>query len=277
VDIPSLRDELKESCNTMHVLLHFTRKRCPTLADGLAAHVMQRIVSSASRRAQRVLMSTPALEMCVRVMPVLSDKSSILNAEALFMLLAALPNCSRVTELKRLFSSRENGHSFNRLCHHTLGYRGPTIILVKDHLGRVAGLYSSAQWRDTVSFQGTDESILFTLAPRFSCLRADKSRQSNGGNYLYLNSRITPQKGKRWPCGCIGGGGEPAKLTLYIDGELEHVKWTADQKCNTYVGAADVWAPPKSKISLCEVWGCGGASAQEVSLWLCARRVPSCT
>jgi hypothetical protein len=106
--------------------------------------------------------------------------------------------------------------------------------------------------------------MLFTLAPRFSCLQVDKSKQNNGGNYLYMNSRITAQRSKRWPCGCIGGGGEPAKLSLYIDGELEHVKWAADQKCKTYTGDPDVWAPPKGKVQVCEVWGCGGASADQV-------------
>jgi hypothetical protein len=137
-----VREDLKVSCNNMQVLMHFCRTRCPALSDGLSAHVLQRIVESASRRAQKSLMSTSALETCVSIMPVLSDKSHVLTAEALFMLITALPDHLWRTEFKRLFSSREDGHSFNRLCHHTLGYRGPTILLVKDSQGRVAGLYN---------------------------------------------------------------------------------------------------------------------------------------
>jgi hypothetical protein len=32
----------------------------------------------------------------------------------------------------RLYTSEENGLSFNRICHHILGYRGPTVLLARD-------------------------------------------------------------------------------------------------------------------------------------------------
>ena len=43
--------------------------------------------------------------------------------------------------------------SFNRLCHHVVGYRGPTLLLFRDRLGRVAGLLSRTDWRDVPTFQ----------------------------------------------------------------------------------------------------------------------------
>ena len=55
--------------------------------------------------------------------------------------------CARSRVLALVFGS------FNRLCHHVVGYRGPTLLLFRDRLGRVAGLLSRTDWRDVPTFQ----------------------------------------------------------------------------------------------------------------------------
>ena len=61
----------------------------------------------------------------------------------------------------RLYTSEENGMSFNRICHHVLGFGGPTVILLRDCEGHVFGFYTSGRWKESNSFYGSSECFLF--------------------------------------------------------------------------------------------------------------------
>jgi len=115
-DVAKKREELKTPGNTISLLTQYSTSRIPGVADGLAAHLLLSLADKASSKVERSIICTPGLELCVSVLPSLSAKSEIIGADSLFLLLASLPSpeAPRV-DLKRLFSSRENGHSFNRL------------------------------------------------------------------------------------------------------------------------------------------------------------------
>lgn len=54
--------------------------------------------------------------------------------------------------------------SFNRVCHHILGYRGPTAIVVRDTAGFVFGFYTAEAWKESNGYYGSSECFLFRCA-----------------------------------------------------------------------------------------------------------------
>jgi hypothetical protein len=50
-------------------------------------------------------------------------------------------------------------------------------------------------------------------------------------------------------------------LKLWIDNDLETVTWSGGS-CSTYPGKVEDWMPPQGDVSVCEVWGCGGETAE---------------
>mmetsp|Transcript_34280 Transcript_34280/g.53473 ORF Transcript_34280/g.53473 Transcript_34280/m.53473 type:complete len:121 (-) Transcript_34280:234-596(-) len=62
----------------------------------------------------------------------------------------------------------------------------------------------------------------------------------------------------------LGAGGEAGKLRLWVDGELDDVTWRSGEvSCGTYEGGGDKWVPETCKIAVAEVFGCGGAEADQ--------------
>jgi len=187
--------------------------------------------------------------------------------------------------LKRLYCSKADGHSLNRLAHCITGYKGPSLAIFKDQLERVVAVFNGHEWRDSHTFQGDASGLLLTLAPRFSCLRVlDKTRDRvvPKTNFFYLNTgRGTPlskARGGAWPVKGMGAGGEPGHLRLAIDENLEGIRWAGgDKACQTFQGGGSDWSPAEGQIDVCEVWGLGGADADEVGYQLClSRRLPWC-
>ena len=66
---------------------------------------------------------------------------------------------------KRLYSTSSDGMSFNRIVYHSLGYDGPTCVLVKctDPAGTVLGMLSHDHWKESNRFYGKKHSA-------FACL-----------------------------------------------------------------------------------------------------------
>jgi hypothetical protein len=62
---------------------------------------------------------------------------------------------------ERLYTSADDGLSFNRICHHILGYGGPTVILIRDVKGHVSGFYTNEAWKESNSFYGSSDCFLF--------------------------------------------------------------------------------------------------------------------
>ncbi len=68
--------------------------------------------------------------------PLLNNTFSILCHD-IHLLCLSLQTVELQTTWESLYSSLEDGLSFNRVCHHILGYQGPTVILCQDsHNGK---------------------------------------------------------------------------------------------------------------------------------------------
>lgn len=74
--------------------------------------------------------------------------------------------CVAPSHWQRLYWSREHGRGSNRFLHHTLGYRGPTVVVVAAGDRRVA-VCNSREWRDTHRYQGDKDCLLILLAPTY--------------------------------------------------------------------------------------------------------------
>lgn len=88
------------------------------------------------------------------VPPVLDFPSEILRDAELLPL--ALHSEALQGAWKRLYSTSVDGLSFNRIAYHSLGYGGPTCILIKcaDPEGTVLGLLSFDHWKESNRFYG---------------------------------------------------------------------------------------------------------------------------
>jgi len=168
IEIPKQRETLKANGNTVQVFDSWAKTYMPVVADLLGTRLLMRVTEETGRRGQAA--GTKAPSPFPSFIPDLNAPSEILSAQSTFMLLPVLPSAARGS-LKRLFSSRADGHSFNRLGHHLCGYKGPTLILFKDDMGRVIGLLNHQPWKDGINFQSNQDCILINFHPRFSVMR----------------------------------------------------------------------------------------------------------
>ena len=86
--------------------------------------------------------------------PVLDTPSEVADAYTLLPL--ALHSEAMQGQWKRLYSTSVDGISFNRVAYHTLGYDGPTCVLIKcqDPDNTVIGIIAHDRWRDSNRFYG---------------------------------------------------------------------------------------------------------------------------
>jgi len=93
------------------------------------------------------------------VAPALDFPSEVLPLSHLLPL--ALHSDALQGAWKRLYSTSTDGMSFNRIVYHSLGYDGPTCVLVKcaDPAGTVLGMLSHDHWKESNRFYG--KNILF--------------------------------------------------------------------------------------------------------------------
>jgi len=263
-ELKRYRREIKAHHNALPVLRSWISKQLPAAADLLGTRVLQRLEEQ-SGSATETETNDPQASVS-NIIPVLSSPSEILSPQVLYLLQPFLPPSHGI--LQRLFSSKANGHSFNRLSHHIVGYKGATLILIKDTMSRVAGILASHGWIDTLSFQGNDGSALFTLSPGFSVRRAvaasdDRTAARNAPkNFCYLNTKTGPARGG-WPAKGMGAGGEAGRTSIWVDGDLEELIWRpGDKACGTFDAEGAVWRPENGKIAVVEVFGFGGTEAE---------------
>ncbi|GBP20822.1 hypothetical protein EVAR_14548_1 [Eumeta japonica] len=153
--------------------------------------------------------------------------------------------CALPSHWVLLYTSREHGLGANRFLHHTLGYRGPTLILVQGGsksegagAGGVTMAVASAQeWRESHQYWGNNECALLQVFPVLAMLeRAPKM--------LYLNTSI-----RGYPRG-LRAGSDPRKPLLSIHEDFEMMEYRGT---------------PYSLDAL-EVWGCGDTASRETQL-----------
>ncbi|GLD93138.1 hypothetical protein PINS_up001730 [Pythium insidiosum] len=181
--------------------------------------------------------------------PELSQPSDILSLSQFTALsLTGTPLQQRVD---RLYTNAQDGLSFNRLCHHILGYGGPTLLVVRSTDGDVFGLYGDTEWRETSKFYGSNGCFLFRVEPHLSIYRVSAS--SANENYMYLNT-----KGVALPRG-LGMGGDTTAFRLFLNEDFDETCYTS-AKCLSFEPGR-LTTKNNFAVDALEVWGCGGDDA----------------
>ncbi|XP_060806770.1 uncharacterized protein LOC106140278 isoform X2 [Amyelois transitella] len=135
-----------------------------------------------------------------------------------------------------LYSSAEHGLGANRFLHHTLGYRGPTMVILS--AGPLVVVVAAPQeWRETHQYWGGPECALIQLAPTFSVVE-------RGAKMLYLNSSI-----RGYPRG-LRAGREPRAPQLALAEGFDALSFRG--------------AP--YQLREVEVWGCGDEASRETQI-----------
>ncbi|XP_025832216.1 uncharacterized protein LOC108736005 [Agrilus planipennis] len=136
-----------------------------------------------------------------------------------------------------LYDSNEMGLGLNRFLHHVMGYKGPTLILIKIENDTKFCVACPNEWKESHQYWGGEESALFQIFPKFLLL--DK-----GAKMLYLNTTV-----RGYPQG-LRVGRDPRSPVISVNvgfEKLEYHKVPYELKC-------------------IEVWGCGDSTSREVQL-----------
>ncbi|KAI8441786.1 hypothetical protein MSG28_005472 [Choristoneura fumiferana] len=144
--------------------------------------------------------------------------------------------CALPSHWVPLYASREHGLGANRFLHHTLHYRGPTLVVVAAGGGDdlVVVVACPQEWRETHTYWGGPDCALFQLFPTFLVVE-------QAAKMLYLNTSI-----RGYPLG-LRAGSDPRKPLLAIDDGFD--KMTFNSVPYT--------------LGAIEVWGCGDQASRE--------------
>ncbi|XP_073947904.1 uncharacterized protein isoform X2 [Choristoneura fumiferana] len=144
--------------------------------------------------------------------------------------------CALPSHWVPLYASREHGQGANRFLHHTLHYRGPTLVVVAAGGGDdlVVVVACPQEWRETHTYWGGPDCALFQLFPTFLVVE-------QAAKMLYLNTSI-----RGYPLG-LRAGSDPRKPLLAIDDGFD--KMTFNSVPYT--------------LGAIEVWGCGDQASRE--------------
>ncbi|XP_052751678.1 uncharacterized protein LOC113513485 isoform X2 [Galleria mellonella] len=157
---------------------------------------------------------------------------------------AALPSaawlarlvCALPSHWVPLYRSREHGCGVNRFLHHTLAYRGPSLVLLAAG-DLLAALAADAEWRESHRYWGGPDCALLQLFPTFSVLE-------RAAKMVYLNTSI-----RGYPLG-LRAGSDPRRPLLSVDEGFDTL---------TFQGVPYT-------LDAIEVWGCGDQASRETQL-----------
>lgn len=141
-----------------------------------------------------------------------------------------------------LYDTREHGVGANRFLHHVLGYRGPTLTLLrtkslKDDSEKLYCIGAPQEWKETSLYTGGEDSCLIQISPKFSVME-------KGVKILYLNTHI-----RGYPKG-LRVAVDPKNPIISINEDFEKV---------------DVHSIAHNLLDI-EVWGCGDSHTRDVQL-----------
>lgn len=141
-----------------------------------------------------------------------------------------------------LYDTREHGVGANRFLHHVLGYRGPTLVIlkvrcIKDNIEKIYCIASPLEWKETTLYAGGEDSCLVQLQPKFSIME-------RGARILYLNTHIR---------------GYPKGLRVAVDPRNPIIA------LDEHFDKLDVHSMAHDLLHI-EVWGCGDRWSREVQL-----------
>jgi TLD len=110
-----------------------------------------------------------------------------------------------------LYSSNDDGLSFNRLQNAILGYSGPTLFVIQSESGGIFGAYTATAWKESKDFYGNTDCFLYQLWPRTVLYRPT----SNERNFMYCNSNARSHGYDQQAHG-IGFGGTVQSPRLFL-------------------------------------------------------------
>ena len=202
----------------------------------------------------------------------------------------------RKREWGQLFDASRDGFSFENVQRAIVGYAGPTLVLMQTTSGATLGAFSSSTWRDGASFFGDSDAMLFALRPNL-CIAGAASTTYAERNYMYLNSKFGHEEtlprgigfggdigfgsegagggsgtgtgtGSSSSSSGGGGGDGSGSFRLWIDRESP-MGCYARRDDQTFASAdllPGTGGVVKFELAGLEIWGCGGAEAEEASL-----------
>ncbi|XP_063368875.1 uncharacterized protein LOC134657234 isoform X1 [Cydia amplana] len=145
--------------------------------------------------------------------------------------------CALPSHWAPLYNSNEHGLGANRFLHHTLNYRGPTLVVVAGGEDLKVVLACPQEWRETHTYWGTADCALIQLFPTFSIVE-------HAPKMIYLNTSI-----RGYPKG-LRAGSDPRKPLLIIEEGFDKMSFNS---------------VPYSLRAI-EVWGCGDQTSRENQL-----------
>lgn len=142
------------------------------------------------------------------------------------------------THWSLLYDSQQHGVGANRFLHHVIGYKGPTLCILRSKSEEVFCIASSAEWRETHLYVGDSDCYIIQLLPKwvdlfwkshsmwlvcsFKLFRFIWNRFSileRGPKLLYLNTCV-----RGYPKG-LRAGSDPRKPLLSINEDFEKIEY----------------------------------------------------
>ena len=178
------------------------------------------------------------------LVPHVRDSSLLLSREAMMFLNAQVPKDLR-TKWRKLFSSKEDGASFNTLLD-SIVEQGPCALVVADSDGHVFGAFASEGLKLYSKFYGDSNCFLFSLLPDLQVYHPSGYNE----NYVYCNRGM-----ETLPNG-IGFGGQLEYFGLFLSSEFDsgHSK---GHPLSTTFSSPVLSAVSDFRVGCVEVWGLG--------------------
>jgi len=158
----------------------------------------------------------------------------------------------------RLYTSSDDGLSFNRLQNALLGYGGPTLIVIRSTDGCVFGAFTASKWKESKDYFGNSDCFLYQLTPQTRFLQPT----GNEANYMYCNSQARLQGYNQLPRGIGFGGCTTRGPRLFIDESFSGCYASSRDKTfqtGDLLPCTDSFSQKiYFSIHQLEVWGCGG-------------------
>ncbi|XP_045512841.1 MTOR-associated protein MEAK7 isoform X1 [Pieris brassicae] len=150
-----------------------------------------------------------------------------------------------------LFSSHIHGESFSTMAGR-IQEQGPSILIIEDTNGFIFGGFATAAWAWSPNWTGTDDSFLFTCAPRMRIYPATNYND----HYQYMNHHT-----KTLPNGLLMGG-QLEFGGIWLPAE-PFGEGNSAESCSTFRGYKRLSKEPHFRIRSIEVWGVGDKPSLE--------------
>jgi len=189
--------------------------------------------------------------------------NSILNADLISIFCLTDPQFFTLPKINLLYSSDTQGKSFYQLANAIKNNPSPSIVIIKHvETGKsgqssneqapsyVCGAFIKAPWKNNIRYSGNNETVLFSLIPRFRIFNATNAQENK--NFVYLNTDAGSRIG-------LGFGGVDYKgFKLWIDDKLENESYTNDNDGTYENGPLLEPYITKLNITSVEVWSVEG-------------------